>query len=74
MKITKTEKIWLIVVLFFFLCYNLPFFPAYGQAKATLLHGLFTLLPLWICVYVGFIKICRKHRLKDSKKDAEPIA
>lgn len=65
MKITKTEKIWLGAVLFFYICYNLPFVPAYGQPKAALIHAVITLIPLWISIYVGLFKVCRIYRLKD---------
>ena len=31
MKITKTEKIWLVAVIIFYVCYNLPFVPAFPK-------------------------------------------
>lgn len=65
MKLTKAEKIWLAAVIIFYACYNLPFVPAYGHAKATLIHGLITLIPLWIAVYIGLVKVCRIYRLRD---------
>lgn len=68
MKITKTEKIWLAVVIIFYACYNLPFVPAYGLARATIVHAAVTLIPLWIAIYVGFAKVCRIYRLRDMKK------
>ncbi|MCD8150076.1 MAG: hypothetical protein LUE92_11080 [Clostridiales bacterium] len=67
MKITKTEKIWLAVVIIFYICYNLPFVPPYGLAKATLIHALITLVPLWIAIYVGLVKVCRIYRIRDPK-------
>ncbi|MCD7922753.1 MAG: hypothetical protein LUG27_10065 [Clostridiales bacterium] len=67
MKLTRAEKIWLAAVIIFYACYNLPFVPAYGHAKATLIHGLMTLIPLWISVYIGLVKICRIYRLRDSQ-------
>lgn len=69
MKITKIEKIWLIVVIALYACYNLPFVPAYGLAKATLIHATITLIPLWIAIYVGFAKVCRIYKLKDNPDD-----
>lgn len=71
MKITKTEKIWLAVVLIFFLLYNLPFVPPYGNAAATILHAIVTVIPLWIAIYVGFVKVCRIYKLKESDYDSE---
>jgi len=70
MKLTKAEKIWLAAVIIFYACYNLPFVPAYGHAKATLIHGLITLIPLWIAVYIGLVKVCRIYRLRDSQGDS----
>lgn len=67
MKITKTEKIWLGIVILFYVCYNLPFVPAYGHAKATLVHAAITLIPLWISIYVGLVKVCRIYRIRDKK-------
>lgn len=69
MKITKTEKIWLCAVIIFFVCYNLPFFPPYGMPKATLIHAAVTLIPLWIAIYIGLVKVFSIYRLKDKDKD-----
>lgn len=65
MKITKAEKIWLTAVILFYVGYNLPFVPAYGHAKATLIHALITLVPLWISIYVGLVRVCRIYRIKN---------
>jgi len=67
MKITKTEKIWLAAVIIFYVSYNLPFVPPYGLARATLVHALITLVPLWIAIYVGLVKVCRIYRIRDPK-------
>lgn len=67
MKITKTEKIWLAVVLIFFLLYNLPFVPPYRNAVATIIHAIVTVIPLWIAIYAGFVKVCRIYRLREEK-------
>lgn len=64
MKITKTEKIWLVLTVLFFVLYNLPGVPGYHDAKGLIIHGLLTVVPLWICVYVGLFKVLRKYRLK----------
>ena len=68
MKLTKTEKIWLAVVIIFYVCYNLPFVPAYHHPKATLIHAAMTLVPLWIAIYVGLIKVCRIYKLREPKE------
>lgn len=71
MKLTKTEKIWLGAVILFYVCYNLPFVPAYGHAKATIIHALITLIPLWVAIYVGLVKVCRIYRIRDDKEKGE---
>ena len=73
MKITKTEKIWLAVVPLFYIAYNLPFVPAYHDAKGAVIHGILTLIPLWIAIYVGLVKVCRIYKLKDENT-AEDIS
>lgn len=75
MKITKTEKIWLAAVLIFYIAYNLPFVPAYGDAKGAIIHGVLTLIPLWVAIYVGLVKVCRIYKLKDTENiDTENAA
>lgn len=74
MKITKTEKIWLAAVLIFYIAYNLPFVPAYGDAKGAIIHGVLTLIPLWVAIYVGLVKVCRIYKLKDTENAADNIA
>lgn len=64
MKLTKIEKRWLGATVLFFVLYNLPGVPAYGDAHGLLLHALLTVLPLWICVYVGLYFVLRKYKLK----------
>lgn len=66
MKFTKTEKIWLAVVILFFVLYNLPFVPKYNHSVAAIVHALITLIPLWIAVYVGLVKVCRIYRLRED--------
>lgn len=69
MKFTKTEKIWLGVVIAFFVLYNLPFVPRYNHPAATIIHALITLIPLWIAVYVGLVKVCRIYHLRDNDQE-----
>lgn len=52
----------------FYVLYNLPFVPAYGDAVGCIVHGVATVLPLWIIIYVGFFKINRMYRLKSEAK------
>ena len=46
MKLTKTEKIWMIVTAVLYILYNLPGVPPYGEAVPTLVHAALTVLPL----------------------------
>lgn len=71
MKITKEEKIWFISVMLFFILYNLPYVPPYGNAAATIIHAVVTVIPLWIAIYVGFFKICRIYKLKEDDNNKE---
>ncbi|MDO4975898.1 MAG: hypothetical protein Q4E53_01435 [Eubacteriales bacterium] len=67
-KRKKVERIWLCSVIFFYICYNLPMIPKYGQQFPMLLHSLLTLVPLWISVYVGLICVCRLYPLRKKEK------
>lgn len=69
MKLSKLEKIWLISVIIFYFLYNLPFFPSYYHSKATILHMILTIIPLWTAVYFGLFKVCKKQKLKKRKGD-----
>ena len=71
MKITKTEKIWLTVVILLYAAYNLPYVPAYNSSLGAIIHGAITLIPLWIAVYVGLVKVCKIYKLKDQKEDKD---
>ena len=73
MKLTKAEKIWLAVVVIFYILYNLPFFPKYYMPKATILHMVITIIPLWIAIYIGFFKICRGKK-KEFKASENKIS
>lgn len=66
-KLKKAEKVWLISVIVWYVLYNLPFVPAYGNAKAAIFHGIITLVPLWLSVYIGFFKICKILKLREDK-------
>lgn len=47
-----------------FVLYNLPGVPAYGNAYGLIVHALVTVLPLWVCIYIGLFRVLRKYRLK----------
>ena len=64
MKVTRAEKIWLVLAVVFYALYNIPYVPAYGDAVGTIIHGALTVIPLWIVVYVGFSVVCRKYKVK----------
>jgi len=68
MKVTKTEKIWLLVVVALYALYNFPGLPAYGNSSGMFLHAALTVLPLWIAVYVGMSKVYKIYKLRNSKK------
>lgn len=62
----KTEKVWLILVVLFYVLYNLPGVPAYGDTKGAVIHAVLTVVPLWIIIYVGMAKIFKQQKLKEK--------
>lgn len=62
----KTEKWWLALVVLFYVLYNLPGVPPYGNAHAAILHGVLTIIPLWIIIYAGMFILHKQRRLKNS--------
>ncbi|ATW25397.1 hypothetical protein [Candidatus Formimonas warabiya] len=62
----KTEKWWLGLMILFYALYNLPGVPPYGTPHGTIIHAVFTVLPLWIISYVGMIMVHRQRRLKEN--------
>lgn len=60
----KTEKWWLGLIVLFYVLYNLPGVPQYGDARGAILHGALTIIPLWIIVYGGMIILHRQRKLK----------
>lgn len=68
MKFTKAEKVWLIVVVLFYVLYNLPMVPSYDSPAGTLVHALLTLVPLWVSVYIGLFKVARTYDTCNSKE------
>lgn len=66
MKLTKTEKIWMIVTTVLYILYNLPGVPPYGEAVPTLVHAALTVLPLWIVVYIGLSRVYKIYKLRED--------
>ena len=66
MKISKNEKVWLIVVVILYLLYNLHGFPKYGEPVATVIHGAITVIAIWIAVAAAALVPLRSSRLDDS--------
>lgn len=66
----KTEKWWLGLTVLFYALYNFPGFPAYGDSNTAIWHGLLTVLPLWIVVYGGMIKLNSQRKLRKSPEQA----
>ena len=50
-----------------------PRCPAYGEAIPTLIHALLTVVPIWIIVYVGLVRVYRIYKLRDDA-DAPPAS
>lgn len=67
MKISKNERIWLIVVVVLYILYNFPGFPAYHQPVATVIHGFITVVAIWIAVYIGLGKVYKEYPLKEEE-------
>lgn len=61
----KTEKWWLALVILFYVLYNLPGVPPYGNAHAAIIHGALTIIPLWIIIYGGIFILHKQRRLKE---------
>lgn len=64
-----TEKWWLFLVVLFFVLYNLPGIPPYGNSRAALIHGGLTIIPLWITIYAGLFILFKQRRLKEHVKN-----
>lgn len=62
-----TEKWWLILVVLFYVLYNFPGFPAYGNAKTAIWHGILTLIPLWAAIYWGLFRVFGQRKYADAE-------
>ena len=67
MKVTRAEKIWLILGVVFYLLYNLPGFPEYNDPVTTVIHGALTVIPIWVICYVGFYMVNKKYKIRGKK-------
>ena len=69
MKFTKFENIWLALTVIFYVLYNLPGVPKYGDSTGTFIHGILTVVPIWILAYYGMYKINHIYELKEDDKE-----
>lgn len=70
-KLRRTEIIWLVAVTVFYLLYNLPGVPRYGDAPGMMLHAVLTIIPVWVAVYIGLIRVNRLEALRDDQSEAD---
>lgn len=66
MKIGRTEKLWLAAVFFFWVFYNFPGFPAYGDIKGCIIHGIISFVGTFLSVFVGCKLTEREYPLKED--------
>lgn len=73
MKIGRTEKLWLAAVLFFWVFYNFPGFPAYGDETGCIGHGIISFVGTFLSVYVGCKLTEQEYPLIEDEEE-EPAA
>ena len=66
MKIGRTEKLWLAAVLFFWVFYNFPGLPAYGDIRGCIIHGIISFVGTFLSVFVGCKLTEREYPLKED--------
>lgn len=71
MKLLKAEKIWLAICLLGYIFYNIPGFPKYGDAKTAIIHGVISLVWVWVANYLGVFIINRIYRLRNPDEAEE---
>lgn len=69
MRITKTEKIWIALTVIFYIIYNIPGFPKYGDQVGAMLHGVILLVAMWLTVFIGAKMVYKLYPLKEQKED-----
>ncbi len=65
MKLNRQEKIWLLLIIGIYIIYWLPFTPSYNNEAGAIIHDLVCLIPMWIIVYTGLIKMCKSQKAKN---------
>ena len=73
MKIGRTEKLWLAAVLFFWVFYNFPGFPAYGDETGCIGHGITSFVGPFLSVSVGCKLTEREYPLIEDEEE-DPAA
>ncbi|MDO4554185.1 MAG: hypothetical protein Q4B70_03455 [Lachnospiraceae bacterium] len=69
MKITKVEKIWLLIVVVLYVIYNIPGFPKYGDSFMCLVSGLILVGGIWVVIYIGMSKVYKIQKLKEEEEE-----
>ena len=64
-SLRKAEKLWLGLVVLFYLLYNLPGVPPYKDAGAAMWHGALTLIPLWAIIYYGMFRLFSRKKIRN---------
>lgn len=67
MKLTKIEKIWLLLTTLFYVLYNLPGVPGLGDSGGMIIHASLTIIPIWVVTYVCMPLVYKKYRLRKTK-------
>ena len=71
MKLVKAEKIWLVICLLGYIFYNIPGFPKYGDMKMAIIHGVISMIWVWVANYLGVFIINKIYQLRDPKETDE---
>ena len=69
MKITKTEKIWIALTVIFYVIYNMPGLPKYGDQVGAMVHGVILLAAMWLTVFIGTKMVYKIYPLKEEQKE-----
>lgn len=70
-KIKKAEIIWICVVALFYILYNFPGIPKYGDSSGMIKHALFTIIPLWISLFLGQGFMNKLYVLREEDEDVK---
>ena len=69
MKLKKCEIVWLILSVIFYVCFNLPGVPPYGDKVGTMIHAACTVVPLWVISYIGMAAVFRNYPLNSDAEN-----